>query len=94
MLATSAAAETAFLFDAQNTSTLALTIYVDGKPACHAAPGKSCRVLYTDVDSPLSYSLGKGAPVSFDPGDIDIVSRCTFDGTTVRCVDSEGISTQ
>jgi hypothetical protein len=94
LLAAPAAGETAFTFEARDAARQPLTVYVDGKPVCHADAGKTCRVLYTNVDAPLSFSLGKGAPQSFDPGDIDIVQHCSFDTAGAHCVDADGISTQ
>jgi hypothetical protein len=81
---------TTYEFTAKNTSKVSMTVSVDGKIACSADAGKSCRLSFAKGDAALAYSLAGASPVPFTTGNIEAADVCNIDASGAHCMTPDG----
>jgi hypothetical protein len=88
------AQETGYAFKVQNASAGAASVTVDGKSACSLNAGGTCTVMIKDADPhAYAFALAGAAPMSFAPGNLEMVDVCKIDAKGAHCVDTTGAAT-
>jgi hypothetical protein len=88
------AQESSYAFKVQNASGGAASVTMDGKSVCSLAAGGTCTVSIKDADQhAYAFALAGGAPMSFQPGNLEMVDVCKLDAKGAHCVDPMGTAT-
>lgn len=86
-----ASAEEGFLFKVENDLSGTMTVSVDGTTKCTLEAGKRCEILLAEeTGHAYSYSLAGGAPIAFDPGNLEATDLCRIGANGTRCTDPDG----
>ena len=88
------AASADMAFKVQNTSGGPASVTMDSKQVCALDAGKSCTVNIADADThAFAFSLAGAQPVTFQPGNLEMVDVCKIDSSGAHCVDPAGNAT-
>ena len=88
------AQESGYAFKVKNASGGAAGVTVDGRSTCSLAADATCTVTVKDADQhAYAFSLAGGTPVSFQPGNLEMVDLCKIDVKGAHCIDTTGAAT-
>ena len=88
------AEEIGYQFKVQNASGGAVSVTVDGRSTCSLDAGATCTITIKDADQhDYAFALAGSAPMSFQPGNLEMVDLCKIDAKGAHCIDPTGSAT-